>query len=106
MSSHASAGVPETSTILRWMFGSTRKFCPSDRLARCRPGGGGPGPPDLLAESGSFVRVVSDDQVLGSVDQGFRAAMWALQGGRIAIAAQAFCTLCMPGWFRLTAIGA
>ena len=32
---------------------------------------------------------VSDDQVLGSVDQGFRAAMWALQGGRIAIAAQA-----------------
>jgi alkylation response protein AidB-like acyl-CoA dehydrogenase len=32
---------------------------------------------------------VSDDQVLGPVDQGFRAAMWALQGGRIAIAAQA-----------------
>jgi len=32
---------------------------------------------------------VSDDQVLGSVDQGFRIAMWALQGGRVAIAAQA-----------------
>ena len=32
---------------------------------------------------------VSDDQVLGPVDQGFRLAMWALQGGRIAIAAQA-----------------
>ena len=30
-----------------------------------------------------------DSQVLGSVDQGFRLAMWALQGGRIAIAAQA-----------------
>jgi butyryl-CoA dehydrogenase len=32
---------------------------------------------------------VSDDQVLGSVDQGFPLAMWALQGGRVAIAAQA-----------------
>src|SRR6476620_2353729 len=32
---------------------------------------------------------VSDDQVLGHVDQGFRIAMWALQGGRVAIAAQA-----------------
>ena len=32
---------------------------------------------------------VSDDQVLGSVDQGFRIAMWALQGGRVGIAAQA-----------------
>jgi alkylation response protein AidB-like acyl-CoA dehydrogenase len=32
---------------------------------------------------------VSDGQVLGSVDQGFRLAMWALQGGRVAIAAQA-----------------
>jgi alkylation response protein AidB-like acyl-CoA dehydrogenase len=32
---------------------------------------------------------VGDEQVLGSVDQGFRLAMWALQGGRIAIAAQA-----------------
>jgi alkylation response protein AidB-like acyl-CoA dehydrogenase len=32
---------------------------------------------------------VTDGQVLGSVDQGFRAAMWALQGGRVAIAAQA-----------------
>jgi butyryl-CoA dehydrogenase len=32
---------------------------------------------------------VGDDQVLGPVDQGFRVAMWALQGGRIAIAAQA-----------------
>jgi butyryl-CoA dehydrogenase len=32
---------------------------------------------------------VGDDQVIGQVDQGFRLAMWALQGGRIAIAAQA-----------------
>jgi alkylation response protein AidB-like acyl-CoA dehydrogenase len=32
---------------------------------------------------------VGDDQVLGPVDQGFRLAMWALHGGRIAIAAQA-----------------
>jgi alkylation response protein AidB-like acyl-CoA dehydrogenase len=32
---------------------------------------------------------VGDGQVLGSVDQGFRVAMWALQGGRVAIAAQA-----------------
>jgi butyryl-CoA dehydrogenase len=32
---------------------------------------------------------VSDAQVLGSVDHGFRMAMWALEGGRIAIAAQA-----------------
>jgi alkylation response protein AidB-like acyl-CoA dehydrogenase len=32
---------------------------------------------------------VRDDQVLGAVDQGFRIGMWALQGGRIAIAAQA-----------------
>ena len=32
---------------------------------------------------------VADDQVLGLVDQGFRIAMWALQGGRVAIAAQA-----------------
>jgi butyryl-CoA dehydrogenase len=32
---------------------------------------------------------VSDDQVLGPIDQGFRVAMWALQGGRAAIAAQA-----------------
>ena len=32
---------------------------------------------------------VSDDHVLGRVDQGFRLAMWALQGGRVAIAAQA-----------------
>jgi alkylation response protein AidB-like acyl-CoA dehydrogenase len=32
---------------------------------------------------------VNDDQVLGAVDQGFRLAMWALQGGRVAIAAQA-----------------
>src|SRR5260221_2044299 len=30
-----------------------------------------------------------DDQVLGAVDQGFRLALWALQGGRVAIAAQA-----------------
>jgi len=32
---------------------------------------------------------VGDEQVLGSVDQGFRLAMWALQGGRVGIAAQA-----------------
>jgi len=32
---------------------------------------------------------VADDQVLGPIDQGFRLAMWALQGGRVAIAAQA-----------------
>ena len=32
---------------------------------------------------------VGEDQVLGQVDQGFRLAMWALQGGRVAIAAQA-----------------
>lgn len=32
---------------------------------------------------------VPEDDVLGPVDQGFRLAMWALQGGRIAIAAQA-----------------
>ncbi|MEQ1907664.1 MAG: acyl-CoA dehydrogenase family protein [Vicinamibacterales bacterium] len=32
---------------------------------------------------------VGDDHVLGSVDQGFRLAMWALQGGRVGIAAQA-----------------
>jgi alkylation response protein AidB-like acyl-CoA dehydrogenase len=32
---------------------------------------------------------VADDQVLGPVDQGYRLAMWALQGGRVAIAAQA-----------------
>jgi alkylation response protein AidB-like acyl-CoA dehydrogenase len=31
----------------------------------------------------------TDEQVLGPVDQGFRIAMWALQGGRAAIAAQA-----------------
>src|SRR5712692_9400377 len=29
---------------------------------------------------------VGDDQVFGAVDQGFHAAMWALQGGRVAIA--------------------
>jgi butyryl-CoA dehydrogenase len=32
---------------------------------------------------------VGEAQVLGPVDQGFRLAMWALQGGRVAIAAQA-----------------
>ncbi|MGE5246519.1 MAG: acyl-CoA dehydrogenase family protein, partial [Betaproteobacteria bacterium] len=36
-----------------------------------------------------FDLTVGDDQVLGAVDQGFRLAMWALDGGRIAIAAQA-----------------
>ncbi len=32
---------------------------------------------------------VADDHVLGAVDQGFPAAMWALQGGRVGVAAQA-----------------
>ena len=32
---------------------------------------------------------LADQDVLGPVDQGFRLAMWALQGGRVAIAAQA-----------------
>src|SRR2546426_2718318 len=32
---------------------------------------------------------VADDHVLGDVDQGFRLARWALEGGRVAIAAQA-----------------
>jgi alkylation response protein AidB-like acyl-CoA dehydrogenase len=32
---------------------------------------------------------VTDDQVLGRVDQGFGLATWALQGGRIGVAAQA-----------------
>jgi butyryl-CoA dehydrogenase len=32
---------------------------------------------------------IGDEVVLGPVDQGFRLAMWALQGGRVAIAAQA-----------------
>jgi butyryl-CoA dehydrogenase len=36
-----------------------------------------------------FDTQVTDDQVLGSVDQGFRLAMWALQGGRVGVAAQA-----------------
>jgi alkylation response protein AidB-like acyl-CoA dehydrogenase len=36
-----------------------------------------------------FDIAVADDQVLGPVDHGFPLAMWALQGGRIAIAAQA-----------------
>ena len=36
-----------------------------------------------------FDIAVGDDQVLGAVDQGFRLAMWALEGGRVAIAAQA-----------------
>ena len=36
-----------------------------------------------------FDIVVGADQVLGAVDQGFRLAMWALDGGRVAIAAQA-----------------
>jgi alkylation response protein AidB-like acyl-CoA dehydrogenase len=33
--------------------------------------------------------VVGADHVLGAVDEGFPLAMWALQGGRVAIAAQA-----------------
>ena len=36
-----------------------------------------------------FDVTVGDEQVLGPVDQGYRLAMWALQGGRVAIAAQA-----------------
>jgi butyryl-CoA dehydrogenase len=36
-----------------------------------------------------FDLTVGEDGVLGPVDQGFRLAMWALQGGRVAIAAQA-----------------
>ena len=36
-----------------------------------------------------FAIDVTDDQVIGAVDQGFRLAMWALQGGRVGIAAQA-----------------
>jgi butyryl-CoA dehydrogenase len=32
---------------------------------------------------------VNDEQVLGPVDQGFRLAMWAIDGGRIAVASQA-----------------
>jgi alkylation response protein AidB-like acyl-CoA dehydrogenase len=36
-----------------------------------------------------FDILAGDDQVLGAVDQGFRLALWALQGGRVAIAAQA-----------------
>jgi alkylation response protein AidB-like acyl-CoA dehydrogenase len=32
---------------------------------------------------------VPSDQLLGGEDEGFRLAMWALQGGRVAIAAQA-----------------
>jgi alkylation response protein AidB-like acyl-CoA dehydrogenase len=36
-----------------------------------------------------FDVTVGDDQILGAVDEGFGLAMWALQGGRIAIAAQA-----------------
>jgi len=36
-----------------------------------------------------FDIAVADDQVLGVVDHGFRLAMWALDGGRVGIAAQA-----------------
>jgi alkylation response protein AidB-like acyl-CoA dehydrogenase len=32
---------------------------------------------------------VTDEHVLGPIDQGFRLAMWALQGGRVGVAAQA-----------------
>jgi alkylation response protein AidB-like acyl-CoA dehydrogenase len=32
---------------------------------------------------------IAEDQVLGQVDQGYELGMWALQGGRVAIAAQA-----------------
>jgi alkylation response protein AidB-like acyl-CoA dehydrogenase len=36
-----------------------------------------------------FDMTLGEDHVLGPVDQGFGVAMWALRGGRIAIAAQA-----------------
>jgi butyryl-CoA dehydrogenase len=36
-----------------------------------------------------FDVTLSQEHVLGAVDHGFRMAMWALEGGRIAIAAQA-----------------
>jgi alkylation response protein AidB-like acyl-CoA dehydrogenase len=36
-----------------------------------------------------FDIVAAGDQVLGAVDQGFKLAMWALEGGRVGIAAQA-----------------
>ena len=36
-----------------------------------------------------FDVTVGPDQLLGTVDEGFGLAMWALQGGRVAIAAQA-----------------
>jgi len=36
-----------------------------------------------------FNITVGADQVLGRVDEGFKLAMWALQGGRVGIAAQA-----------------
>jgi len=36
-----------------------------------------------------FNVAVRDDQLLGTRDEGFGLAMWALQGGRVAIAAQA-----------------
>jgi len=36
-----------------------------------------------------FDITVSADQVLGGVNEGFKLAMWALQGGRVGIAAQA-----------------
>ena len=36
-----------------------------------------------------FDITVGGEQVIGAVDQGYRLAMWALQGGRIGIAAQA-----------------
>src|SRR6202163_879664 len=36
-----------------------------------------------------FDIAAGSDQVLGPVDQGFQLAMWALDGGRVAIAAQA-----------------
>jgi alkylation response protein AidB-like acyl-CoA dehydrogenase len=37
----------------------------------------------------AFDVVVPDDHVLGTINEGFQLAMWALQGGRVAIAAQA-----------------
>jgi alkylation response protein AidB-like acyl-CoA dehydrogenase len=36
-----------------------------------------------------FDIAVGDDQILGVVNEGFRLARWALEGGRVAIAAQA-----------------
>ena len=54
-------------------------------LVRSMPGVRGLGCMDLAF---SGVRVPSD-HVVGAVNEGFKVAMWALEGGRVAIAAQA-----------------